>query len=270
MFTSQVIVQRLTDYVWLGNSRVNDDDHVLRVARILYSLRGSIKELQNYYKDLEPQPLEENKPHPRFFPSITSYQSNNKNVSFTYSSPLQMDETCVTFLATLDAEREKKVVVKFVQRYGEEAHKLLAELRLAPALLYSGPIDAGGVSYGKLQMVVMEYIQGQTLAHAYGDGPLPGGVKKAIKKGLDALHNRNLVYGDLRRPNIMIADAIGEDEEQDGGDGDRVRFVDFDWAGVAGEVRYPLHLAACVCEASGVLEYDLMQKVHDTKMLAVL
>ncbi|KAG7440334.1 uncharacterized protein BT62DRAFT_629687 [Guyanagaster necrorhizus] len=262
VFTSQVIVQRLTDYLWLGNSRVGNDDHVLRIARILYALQGSVKELKTYYENLKSQPLKENKLHPRFFPSITSYRFNNKDVSFTYSSPLELAETCVTFLATLDGEGQKKVVVKFIQHYGAEAHKLLAELQLAPALLYVGPIDGCGVSYGKLQMVVMEYVQGQTLAHAYSDESLPGDVKMAVKKGVDALHNEDLVFGDLRRQNIMIADATGEESG-----GDRVRFIDFDWAGKAGDVRYPLHLASCIRDISGALEYDLIQKDHDIKML---
>ncbi|KAK0222422.1 hypothetical protein EDD85DRAFT_255017 [Armillaria nabsnona] len=88
---------------------------------------------------------------------------------------------------------QKKVVVKFVQRYGEAAHRLLAELQLAPVLLYAGGCGAS------LQMIVMEYIQGQTLVEAYPNGLLPIGIKKAIKTGLDTLHNEDLVYGDLRR-----------------------------------------------------------------------
>ncbi len=254
MFTSQVIVQRLTDYLWLGNSRANDDNHILRIAHILYSLQHSIKDLQSYYKNLKPQPLEANKPHPRFFPSITSYPSNGRKISFTYISPLEMDDTCMTFLATSDADSgQKKVVVKFVQRYGEEAHRLLAELQLAPVLLYAGGC---GVA---LQMIVMDYIQGQTLVEAYPNGLLPIGIKKAIKKGLDTLHNEDLVYGDLRRQNIMVTDKEN-----------RIRFIDFDWAGKVGEVRYPFHLASCICETADVLEYDFILKEHDLKMMDAL
>ncbi|PBK86627.1 hypothetical protein ARMGADRAFT_1066525 [Armillaria gallica] len=226
VFTSKVIVQRPTDYLWLGNSHANDDDHILRIAHILYSLQGSIKYLQSYYKNLKPQSLEANKPHPRFFPSITSYPSNGREINFTYTSPLELDDTCMTFLATLGANLgQKKVVVKFVQRYGEVAHRLLEELQLAPALLYAGPIDGCGVSF---QMIVMEYIQGQTLVEAHPDGLLPIGIKKAIKTGLDTLHSKDFVYGDLRRQNIMVTD---EDN--------RIRFIDFDWAGKVGEVSMP-------------------------------
>ncbi len=48
-------------------------------------------------------------------------------------------------------------------------------------------------------MIVMEYIRGQTLVDAYPNGLLPIGIKKAIKTGLDTLHNEDLVYGDLRK-----------------------------------------------------------------------
>ncbi len=50
----------------------------------------------------------------------------------------------------------------------------------------------------------------------------------------------------------------------------RIRFIDFDWAGKIGEVRYPFHLASCICEISGALEYDLILKEHNTKMLDAL
>ncbi|KAJ7241717.1 hypothetical protein B0H12DRAFT_42281 [Mycena haematopus] len=259
VFTSQIIVQRLTDYVWLGNSRVDDDDHVLRVARILFSLQASIEELQTYYMHLEPQPFDLKHLHPRFFPSITSYHSNGEDVVFTYISPLESDPACMTFLAALDKTANKKVVIKFVKRYGEEAHRLLARLGLAPELIYFGSISVPGLCYGGLHMIVIDYIEGKTLSDAYSDAVLPVRVTETISKGLDALHASDIVYGDLRRPNVMI-------RNQDQG----IMFVDFDWSGKVGQVRYPLHLAAAVREASGAVEYDLMDKSHDRKMLSVL
>ncbi|KAJ6610940.1 hypothetical protein B0H10DRAFT_1919177 [Mycena sp. CBHHK59/15] len=236
VFTSQIIAQRLTDYLWLGNSRVNDDGHVLRVARILHSLQASIEELQMYYLDLQPQRFDPKQPHPRFFPSITSYELNGEAVTFIYISPLESDPACMTFLAAL-----------------------LARLRLAPELIHFGSISAPGLCYGGFQMAVMDYVEGQTLSDAYNDNPLPARVKEAISRGLEALHEADIVYGDLRRPNIMI-----RDEDQ------AVVFIDFDWAGKVGQVRYPLHLAAAVREASGALEYDLMDKGHDRNMFTVL
>ncbi|KAG7440317.1 uncharacterized protein BT62DRAFT_910832, partial [Guyanagaster necrorhizus] len=114
-------------------------------------------------------------------------------------------------------------------------------------------------------IVVIEYIQGQTLAHAYSDEPLLEDVKMTIKKGLDMLHNEDLVFGDLYKQNVIIAD---ETDEESGSN--RVRFIDFNWTEKAGDVRYPLHLTFCICDISGMLEYDLIQKDHDIKMLDTL
>ncbi len=50
----------------------------------------------------------------------------------------------------------------------------------------------------------------------------------------------------------------------------RIRFIDFDWAGKVGEVRYPFHLASCICETADVLEYDFILKEHDLKMMDAL
>ncbi|KAG7440498.1 uncharacterized protein BT62DRAFT_910414, partial [Guyanagaster necrorhizus] len=90
-------------------------------------------------------------------------------------------------------------------------------------------------------------------------------VKMAIKKGLDMLHNENLVFRDLHRQNIIITDEIDEESESN-----RVRFIDFNWAEKAGDVRYSFHLAFCICDISGMLEYDLIQKDHDIKILDTL
>ncbi|KAJ7797114.1 hypothetical protein B0H14DRAFT_2912595 [Mycena olivaceomarginata] len=235
-----IIAQRLTDYLWLRNSRVNDDGH------------ASIEELQMYYLDLQPQRFDSKQPHPRFFPSITSYESNGEAVTFTYISPLESGPRMHDISG-------RKVVIKFVQRYGEEAHRLLARLRLAPELIHFGSISAPGLCYGGFQMAVMDYVEGQTLSDAYTDNPLPARVTEAISRGLEALHRADIVYGDLRRPNIMI-----RNEDQ------AIVFIDFDWAGKVGQVRYPLHLAAAVREASEALEYDLMDKGHDRNMFKVL
>ncbi|KIY64453.1 hypothetical protein CYLTODRAFT_101398 [Cylindrobasidium torrendii FP15055 ss-10] len=36
IFTSKAVVQRLTNYLWLGNSRAIDDSNILRIARTLF------------------------------------------------------------------------------------------------------------------------------------------------------------------------------------------------------------------------------------------
>ncbi|KAF5369674.1 hypothetical protein D9615_010238 [Tricholomella constricta] len=266
--TSKVIVQRLTDYLWLGNSRVDDDTHILRIARTLDALRLSLQSLETFYEYLEDTPAPQGCLHPRFFPSVNSYLSGNTTVTFSYKEPLERDDTCVTFLATLNLPDARPVVVKFVPRYGVAVHRLLADRDLAPELIYHGPIGGASVSYNGLMMVVMEYIQGKSLAGYFDSGPIPQDVLAAVKEGMSAIHAGGFVYGDLRRPNVVIADVA--DGSTEAGLGGRVRFIDFDWAGKAGDVRYPFHLSDSVCMPSGASEYELIDKEHDIKMLAAL
>jgi tRNA A-37 threonylcarbamoyl transferase component Bud32 len=60
-------------------------------------------------------------------------------------------------------------------------------------------------------MVMMEYVNGRTLAAARGKmkAETEQRVHKDFRSALDLLHDHGLVFGDLRPPNVMIAD---EDE----------------------------------------------------------
>jgi len=116
-----------------------------------------------------------------------------------------------------------------------------------------------------LKMVVMEYVEGKTL-RAWAGRKLPQDVIDAVKAGVDALHAEDFVHGDLHGPKIMIADAPPEGAAE----GDRVRFVDFDWAGKAGEFRYPVHLGSYICKTAGVSDHVHIEMEHDRKMLAML
>ncbi|KAJ7593729.1 hypothetical protein C8J56DRAFT_720697, partial [Mycena floridula] len=204
------IVQRLTDYIWLGITIVGGDEaQVDRVAHILHALKISVDDLRLYYETLGPKPPIDNISHPRFFLSITSYSYDGVILNLTYIAPLEPEPepACITFLAQEDEGRV--VVVKFVHRYGR-------------------------------------------------DGALPQKLKAEVKKGLDAIHSGGFVYGDLRRPNIMV-------EEQGNGNA-KIKFIDFDWAGEEGQVRYPPYLAPVVVTASRGTDYDLITQKHDVAM----
>jgi len=49
---------------------------------------------------------------------------------------------------------------------------------------------------------------------------------KRVKDAIDIIHSNQLVFGDLRRPNILVGNDIA-------------MLVDFDWCGKSGEGRYP-------------------------------
>ncbi|GJJ15115.1 hypothetical protein Clacol_009390 [Clathrus columnatus] len=260
VFANVPIVQRLTDYLWIGHSRVIDDAYAIRLARIFYSLRLAVRKLHQYYLDL-PSPLL--KSDGRFFPSITSFTfittpELSTNISFRYEKPLDRDAGCVTFLATIISDdcNGKKIVVKFTERYGQEAHHLLAMKRMAPMLLSCGPAqhESGEIVAGKL-LIVMEYVEGDSAAVKYMNRSLPNQIRSSIRIAVKILADNNMVHGDLRRPNILITRS-GE-----------VFLIDFDWAGRYGEVRYPLHLSPGGIWVEGVEDYNLIEFRHDEEMV---
>ncbi|KAJ7023788.1 hypothetical protein C8F04DRAFT_1193099 [Mycena alexandri] len=265
VITSRCIVQRFTDFMWLGprNALLNDD-HVRQVARVLFALKGAIADSQLFDDSLppspspSPSPTTSDEPLPsRFFPHVTSYVGEDgQEKRFQYVAPLERDPTCVTFHCRA-LEDEADIVVKFVRSYGEGAHRLLSKNHLAPQLLYCGAINSQA-SYSGIKMIVMGFVAGRTLSWLQGKRqPLPNHLGDELAKILDVLHGAGFVYGDLRGPNIMLTDASK-----------KVQLVDFDWAGRAGEARYPISLSANVKWPPGSKGLGLIDPAHDMHMLA--
>jgi hypothetical protein len=254
-FTDKWIVQRLTDFIWVGLSATLDEPHYNRVARIMDSLRRNVWKLHDYYSGLDVVATIPNGLHPRYFPSVRAYLDATKSViTFDYIQPLESDSTCVTFLARTTSGTPKSIVVKFVQRYGEAAHRLLAKENLAPELLYYGRVGVqeGNPSYGHLRMVVMEYIDGETLDKVKR---IPPTSRDRIRHALSLLHKSDHVFGDLRQPNVMIT----KNQE--------IKLIDFDWAGKHKESRYPLLISRNLPWPVGVEALSLMETSHDDDML---
>ena len=242
----------------------------------MWALRTALEQLEKYYRDVREPPNR----RVRYFPLATEYRKDGRTVKFEYTDFLKSPgESCVAFLARECDDPARTIVVKFVERYGEAAHRLLAEKGLAPVLLYYGGIcqhsEPERHGCGTRKMVVMEYVEGvvaeDLLDSVSGDSAtrIRQGVHAAVRRavGLLQAHTPPLVHGDLRLPNIVIAEC------QEGGDEDvegRVRIVDFDWAGVAGEVRYPLHLSTAIKWPAGVADYAPITTAHDDDMVAKL
>ena len=165
VFTDSVIIQRLTDFIWVGLDSVLNEAHIKRVSRIFYALRTSLEKLRFYYENLKPIA---NPPAPsRYFPCFTTYSYDDKVVQFEYIGFLEDGLDCTTLRAQICAYPAQDIVVKFVDRYGERVHRLLAKSDVAPALFYYGsPCLNEEPSYHSLSMVVMDYIDGDTLASA--------------------------------------------------------------------------------------------------------
>ncbi|KAJ3795603.1 hypothetical protein GGU11DRAFT_837427 [Lentinula aff. detonsa] len=267
VLTSRVITQRLSPYEWLGCSRVLDDAQVLQVARRLYALRLSIADLKEYYQNLPSPVVQPNHIHPRFCPCINSFSLDGKDVSFVYVQPLERGPSSVIFKA-VRCDTKSPIVIKFARRYGEDAHKWMADKGLAPKLLTCKSL---GADYDDLLLVVMDFVEGQTLHDAYDSTePLPKDVRDSVRKALDVLAQGDFVFGDLRRPNVMLENE-NEGEKLEVPLEKRIRFIDFDWAGREGsDLRYPFHLASVVRKASGASENDPITRAHQDKMFEKL
>ncbi|KAF5340859.1 hypothetical protein D9757_014810 [Collybiopsis confluens] len=236
IFAESVVVQRLTDLICLENGRDQDDEKVFAVARVFRALVWAVSDLKDWYinhrADLTPGTRSLSLPEERFFPLANSYTAaDGITVSFKYLNWLKAPSpTCRVFLA-VRSDNEEKVVVKFVERYGEIAHKQLAKAGLAPKLLYCGSIwkeTTQQLGMGKRKMVVMEYIEGK---HPHGG--VSDSVRDAIANAIQGLHQNGLVHGDIRLPNIIIQDSDQSNPNLD--EAKRVRILDFDWAGKDGE-----------------------------------
>ncbi|KAJ7084023.1 hypothetical protein B0H15DRAFT_404271 [Mycena belliarum] len=251
VLTDKCIVQRLTDFMWIGNGAVLNDSACRRIARVMYSLTRSLVHLREYYAALPST----NVPDPsRFFPYAKSFLSSGMPVHFDYVKALERDSGCVTFLCRTVEDTPRTVVVKFTEPYCPEAHKLLAAKGMAPELLYCGVVDHShdAPSYQPLKMIVMEYIHGITAAQLQDN--LPDDFAAQLSEIITVLHTGGYVFGDLRLPNVMVAKK-------------RVKLIDFDWAGKVGLAKYPIHLARNIVWPKGATALGQIEKAHDLDML---
>jgi serine/threonine protein kinase len=256
VITDGVIVQRLTDYLWVGIDSVLIESRINHVAKTFYALKMSLEKLRAYY---ESQQLTSDHPaDSRYFPSITAYRQENVFFEFEYVGYLENVPDCVTLRARTLLEPVQDIVVKFVDRYGERAHQLLADVGLAPRLLYCGlPCPNNDQpSSQPISMVIMEYIDGNTLAEAkhIKDEETLEGVQLELQRALKLLHKHGLVFGDLRLPNIMVTKD------------DKAKLIDFNWAGEANQAKYPLLISQEITWPKGVEPLAVMKPEHDWDM----
>jgi serine/threonine protein kinase len=258
VITDGVIVQRLTDCVQVGLDCVLIETRITEVARIFHALKAGLEKLKLYYENL--RPVGNLPADSRYFPSITAYPDVEGPVEFDYVGFLENSPDCTTLRARTKAGQD--IVVKFVDRYGERAHRLLADTGLAPKLLYYGSprLKSDEPSYRSISMVVMEFVDGETLAMAKPklDRGAMKRVQSEVQRALEVLHSQGLVFGDLRLPNILIIKD------------DNVKLIDFNWAGEDGQAKYPPLISQEITWPEGVKAMGIMRQQHDLDMLCKL
>jgi len=244
VYLEKAIVQRLTDYIWLGGDAF-DHGQLVSTSRLFTAIKSSISALQTYYQSLETLHLQADS-----FPFVREFGEQK----FKYLLRLAPDyPSRLLYKAQLDDPSGNLLVVKFVSTYHAEAHRLLAQRQLAPSLHYAGTEDSARSLYGGRYMVVMDFVDGTS------PDALTGAQFAEVKEAVTLLHSKNLVFGDLRLPNILLKDG-------------KVTIIDFDWCGKAGDARYPaeLNLDRELGWPPGVQPGLIMQKEHDLFMLGKL
>ncbi|KAF8191638.1 hypothetical protein K438DRAFT_2018362 [Mycena galopus ATCC 62051] len=223
----------LVDQLFSINLRdgIDVDEQVLTLARLATCLTNTGAELRDYYNGLRqatapvsplvasalhlPAPASATPPH--------SLLSDDLGLKFLYKlsritgEALNFDDETdrhennrhAVFVALGGGIRGiplgEEVVVKFTKRYNMIAHTKLAALGLAPKLYYHAAIRGG------LLMTVMEKVAGTTAFRwrsLNADTRLPSSIYTDVDTAIRELHSHDLVFGDLRLPNIMV--RVGE------------------------------------------------------------
>ncbi|KAJ3795640.1 hypothetical protein GGU11DRAFT_214412 [Lentinula aff. detonsa] len=150
-----------------------------------------------------------------------SFTSQGNQYDLVYRRRLTEYMTKPVFVASLTLSSDlnfpvTEVVVKFALRYNEAGHRLLADAKLAPRIHYCSFENSIG-----LWVIVMDYIQGNICSRK-----LTKPQKDSLSNAISILHKNNLVFGDLREPNVIITEAES-----------KVCLVDFEWCGPCIDIK---------------------------------
>ncbi|KAG8743605.1 hypothetical protein FRC10_011668 [Ceratobasidium sp. 414] len=247
VYVTEVVVHPLTDFMWMGR-QAHEEDRLRRITLTFVALREAIRDLDEYYRSLPDPTLPRSA---QFFPYIRQYQ----DTSFQYIWCLVTDPVRPVFVAQTESGDP-------IVQYGAGAHRILMEQGLAPELLYDSetPLDCG------MRMIIMRFVLGDNLDNFLRKHPkdkrgtTAESIYADVDKALQLLHTNDLVFGDLRPPNILVVKrktGIG------------AMLIDFDWCSKAHKGRYPLGLNDSMSNTweTGMKRGGVMEKRHDRGML---
>lgn len=219
----------------------------MRAARYFGAAKKAIGALGHYYEFelaalnmLDPQPMP-TFPHPNKYISLLDSTSH----AFEYAAFLDEDK-----LIFRGRDGGDNICIKFVRRYSKDAHLQCSSLGFAPTLRGFQPIPGGWY------MVIMDYID--DTYEELADSRTKASYITEIREKLESLHQVGYVHGDIRITNIMV--------KKDGSPG--IFLIDFDWAGVIGEVRYPMNVnREGISRPQGARDGELIFANHDMEMV---
>ncbi|KAH9051961.1 hypothetical protein EDB87DRAFT_1660664 [Lactarius vividus] len=246
-------VELFTGYIYLGGNPYDQELTILR-AGLFATVAEALRDLKQFYQGLKPKgtpQLNRLFPNPTYIVNKMPEERPTFCSRFEYEGRESDDYRRSLFRATY---RNEGVIVKFCERYHGDAHNLVAEASYAPELFFCEKIQ-GGVT-----MVIMKFIAGHDAYYRFRKVDLPSAILDDIKSAVRVLHDAGFVFGDLRRPNIII-DTTGARE--------RALLIDFDWVGQDGQTQYPANLnnSGEIEWAKGVEPHGIMRKEHDIEMI---
>lgn len=242
-------MEPFTEWIQLAG---RPEGRVLSVARVLKATRNALHSLRDFYLNV---PLYDQPNLHAYLPTPVLMDQSLQPPALRYIDRLiQKDKARPLFRAQMG---DREVVVKFPVRYCRSAHECLASQKLAPELHFCEPIQGG------LCMVVMDYVEASDWGNM--SDKFPRDAYHDVERAIRSLHERNLVFGDLRLPNILLVDRADR-----GCKG--AMLVDFDWCSKDGDARYPdvLNDTGEIDWAPGVERHGSMKKAHDLYRLARL
>lgn len=191
-----------------------------RAARYFGAAKKAVLKLKEYYSEGQ---LVVSKQLDRTFPFPTEYvplgDSNTR--PFKYQNQLSSDKLLFCGLAGDDV-----ICIKFTRRYSKDAHLKCASLGFAPTLRGFESLP-GGWFMAVMDLLGDDY---QLLSERRDRAQFC----EEIQTKVSDLHQAGFVHGDIRPTNVMV--------KKSGPPG--VMLLDFDWAGVIGEARYPMNVSA--------------------------
>ena len=190
IYTTTVCCDRLSPCLWL-TLQPNDVQAMTNLARTFKALKIAVSNMLTYYQ----------KPpsHSHRFPCYVEYNNGCGTVQFEYQEVLMRQ----VFLAK--ASNGQLLVVKFVEEYGEAAHRLCEENGFAPKLYFCGNV-------GKFIMVVMQYLEDSVSLVDFlrkdEEKEEKIRVLNQVKEAAKVLHTGGYCHGDLRPSNVLVIDTV--------------------------------------------------------------
>jgi hypothetical protein len=153
---------------------------------------------------------------PSLFPHFRRFTANARDFELKYVTrlvPHHSDKA--VFKATFQQDgQDHTVVVKFTPTYCVRGHEVACSMDAAPKLWFCEVVESVGMF-----VVVMDFVEGHRVDND-ALHPLLNEVIGPLRSTIAALHDANLVHGDLREPIIVVTE---------GKDGKRAMLLDFDW-----------------------------------------